>query len=380
MPPRAQTIVDPRFGAELRRWRETRNMSLRQLAAAVSYGKSLIHQLETGQTRPTVDMAVRLDDALHAGGTLAALVANAPDGGDRTVYAAEYPRRVDLAAVHALSELLSGYRRLEDSIGTMPVLPPVRAQLDTIVSLLREAPHQVRPTLVNVAAQWAQFAGWLGIATGNDRAARTWLGRGLQWATEAGSVDLIAAILSFQGYQAEGRGDLPEMISLSQAARRDPHVNTALRAYCAGQEARGLAMAGASPAEVIDRLAEAADVAAQAADEPLPPWGYWYTPAFFAVQQGIVWRHLGRRDSRANDRAVELLTAGVAGASEDARGSDWHGQHLVELALAHGQDGDPIAARRVLEEAQVIAVSTGSRQLSAQIDAAVRGLRLSVMP
>lgn len=219
MPPRAQTIVDPRFGAELRRWRETRNMSLRQLAAAVSYGKSLIHQLETGQTRPTVDMAVRLDDALHAGGTLAALVANAPDGGDRTVYAAEYPRRVDLAAVHALSELLSGYRRLEDSIGTMPVLPPVRAQLDTIVSLLREAPHQVRPTLVNVAAQWAQFAGWLGIATGNDRAARTWLGRGLQWATEAGSVDLIAAILSFQGYQAEGRGDLPEAAPGRRAGR-----------------------------------------------------------------------------------------------------------------------------------------------------------------
>ncbi|WP_397540902.1 helix-turn-helix domain-containing protein [Salinispora mooreana] len=57
-------------------------MTLRQLGVAVSYGKSLLHQLETGRTRPTVDVATRLDDALAAGGALAAL------GGDTGAVAA----------------------------------------------------------------------------------------------------------------------------------------------------------------------------------------------------------------------------------------------------------------------------------------------------
>ncbi|WP_281191042.1 helix-turn-helix domain-containing protein [Micromonospora citrea] len=82
MPPRARTVVDPRFAAELRRLRKAGGMSLRQLASLVNHGKSLIHQLETGQTKPTVGVAARLDEALAAQGALARLVADAPDGGD----------------------------------------------------------------------------------------------------------------------------------------------------------------------------------------------------------------------------------------------------------------------------------------------------------
>ncbi|WP_027659644.1 helix-turn-helix domain-containing protein [Salinispora fenicalii] len=374
MPAPTRTIVDPRFGAELRQRREARGLTLRQLGVAVSYGKSLLHQLETGRTRPTVDVATRLDDALAAGGALAALVADMPTPSERALYAAQHPRRVDHGAVDALADLLASYRRLEDSIGSTLVVDPVRVQLDTVVSLLRDAGHQVRPAVVDMAAQWAQFAGWLGIATGDDRAATMWLRRALQWATEAGNRDLIAAVLSFQGHQAEGCGDLPSMIGLSGAARRDDAVHTALRAYSAGQGARGLAMADAHPREVIGLLSEAADLAEQATGQPLSPWGYWYTPAFFSVQQGIVWRYLGARDDRANDRALRLLTAGVAGASEDARGSDWHGRHLVHLAVAHTQAGDTSTARQVLDEARAIADATASRALAGQVTEAVRRL------
>lgn len=379
MPPRAHTIVDPRFGAELRRHREAQAMSLRQLAATVNHGKSLIHQLETGQTRPTATIAARLDDALNAEGKLAALVVAPPDPGELVTHVASHPRRVEPAAVNALGDVLAGYRRLEDSIGSAAVMLPVRAQLDTVVSLLREAGHHVRPAVVDQAAQWAQFAGWLSIATGDDRNATLWLARGLQWATEAGNAELIATILSFQGHHAEGRGHLPEMIGLSRAARRDPAVNATLRAYCSGQEARGLAMADAPTREVVDRLAEAADLAAEAADSPLPPWGYWYTPAFYAVQQGIVWRYLGAHDARANDRAVELLTAGTAGVVAEASGSDWHGRHLLHLAVVHAQAGSRIAARETLTMVEGIAMSTGSKPLLAAVRGTARRLGLSVI-
>ncbi|WP_249412250.1 hypothetical protein [Micromonospora endophytica] len=93
-----------------------------------------------------------------------------------------------------------------------------------------------------------------------------------------------------------------------------------------------------------------------------------------------MWRHLGDRDARANDRAVELLTAGTAGVDEAAEGADWHGRHLVHLAVAHGRAGDSGSARQVLERARSIAVATASRRLAEQVDAAVRDLGLSVTP
>ncbi|MFD6567982.1 helix-turn-helix domain-containing protein [Micromonospora profundi] len=380
MPPRATTIVDPRFPFELRRLRKARAISLRQLAAAVNHGKSLIHQLEAGLTKPTVDVAGRLDDVLAARGALSALVVDAPDGGDRLAYATAHPRRVDRAATEALTGLLAGYRRLEDAIGSGPITGPVRAHLDTVAGLLRDAPHEMRPRIVDVAGQWAQFAGWLSIARGEERAATLWNARALQWATEAGNTDLVATVLSFQGHQAELRHDLPTMIELSRESRRDERVNTALRAYCAGQEARGLAMAGAATADVLACLCEASDLSAEAAEKPLSPWGYWYTPSFFAVQQGSVWRYLGAADSRANDRALELLTVGVAGVSEVASGAEWHGRNLVHLAVAQAQAGDGAAARETLAAADSIALATASRELARQVTEAVHRLRLSAMP
>ncbi|WP_422740911.1 transcriptional regulator [Micromonospora sp. WMMD729] len=280
----------------------------------------------------------------------------------------------------ALCGLLGGYRRLEDALGSGPIIGPVRAHLNTVEGLLRDAPYNVRLQMVDVAAQWAQFAGWLSIARGEVRAATVWNARALQWATEAGNRDLIATVLSFQGHHAELRHDLPTMIELSQESRRDETVNTALRAYCAGQEARGLAMAGAAYTDVLARLSEASDLSAQAAEEPLSPWGYWYTPSFFAVQQGSVWRYLGAVDSRANDRALELLTVGVAGVSEEASGAEWHGRNLVHLAVAQAQAGDAAAARETLAAANVIALAAASRELARELTEATHHLRLSATP
>ncbi|TQJ22364.1 helix-turn-helix protein [Micromonospora sp. A202] len=380
MPPRATTIVDLRFAGELRRLRKARGLSLRQLAAAVQYGKSLIYQLEAGQTKPTVDVVTRLDEALDGHGALAGLVVDAPAEDDPLAYAAEHPRRVDRAAAEALAGLLAGYRRLEDAIGSGPIMGPVRAHLDTVTSLMKDAPEDLRPRIVDVGGQWAQFAGWLSVARGKERAATIWNAKALQWAMEAGNTDLVATVMSFQGHQAELRHDLPNMIELSRESRRDQSVNAALRAYCAGQEARGLAMAGAASADVLARLSEASDLSAQAAEEPLSPWGYWYTPSFFAVQQGSVWRYLGAEDSRANDRALELLTTGVAGVSEDAGGAEWHGRNLVHLAVTQAQAGDATAARETLAAADAIALATASRELARQVTEAAHHLRLSAMP
>ncbi len=61
------------FGQLLRRWREERGLSLRQLAAQVNYSPGWLSKIETGAGEPTVELARACDKALDAGGDLIAL-------------------------------------------------------------------------------------------------------------------------------------------------------------------------------------------------------------------------------------------------------------------------------------------------------------------
>ncbi|MGH3664201.1 MAG: helix-turn-helix domain-containing protein, partial [Micromonosporaceae bacterium] len=69
-----RVTVDPRFGSELRRLREAKHFSLRDLAALSYFGKSTLSDLENSRKSPSADTARRLDDALDADGALARLV------------------------------------------------------------------------------------------------------------------------------------------------------------------------------------------------------------------------------------------------------------------------------------------------------------------
>ncbi|MFB9519211.1 helix-turn-helix domain-containing protein [Streptomyces cremeus] len=66
------------FGAELRRLRAERGMSLSALARSVHYSKGYLSKIETGGKPPTCDVARRCDDVLGAGGTLLRLVPDVP--------------------------------------------------------------------------------------------------------------------------------------------------------------------------------------------------------------------------------------------------------------------------------------------------------------
>ncbi len=63
--------------------------------------------------------------------------------------------------VQALATVLAAQRRLEDSVGSAVVIPAVDAQVAEIERMVIDACGDVRPSLLNVAAQWSQFAGWL---------------------------------------------------------------------------------------------------------------------------------------------------------------------------------------------------------------------------
>ncbi|MEN3358329.1 MAG: hypothetical protein V7637_2311 [Mycobacteriales bacterium] len=73
----------PSFRAELRRRRQVKGVSLQQLSQLTHYSKGHLGNIENGVKPPTVELAGACDDALGAGGELAALVEPPPGGRSR---------------------------------------------------------------------------------------------------------------------------------------------------------------------------------------------------------------------------------------------------------------------------------------------------------
>ncbi|MGW5471435.1 helix-turn-helix domain-containing protein [Streptomyces chartreusis] len=68
----------PAFGAELRRLRIAAGLTLAQLASSVHYSKGQLSKIETGQKRPSPELARLCDATLDADGALASLVPTRP--------------------------------------------------------------------------------------------------------------------------------------------------------------------------------------------------------------------------------------------------------------------------------------------------------------
>lgn len=374
-------IVDPSFPAVLHQLRKQRELSLRALGDLVSYSHTQVWEWETGRAQPTPENVAKLDDALGAGGKLTALLAEPTsplnsDDVDRVDYVTRNPRTADSSAVESFGIILAHQRRLEDRVGSGALLSPVVGQLAVLETLAVEARAPIRTSMVDMAAQWAQFAGWLYSSSGKYPQSQQWLTRALDWATEVGDRDMIATALSFKGHVAYRRGEVGPTIGLSAAAQRDPEVYVEQRAFSALQEARGHAM-GADAAAAGGKLAEATDLIAEAVEQtgPIPPWSYYYrSPGFFDLVRGLVYRYLGHQSRDDNARAIEVFRAGRDALPEDMRESEWAGEFVYHLAIAHAQAGDLVNAAAVLEEARLIASATGSTRLRDQVERLARRL------
>lgn len=288
-----------------------------------------------------------------------------PDDEDRLVAAVHRPVRVDPHVVGSLAAILAEQRRLDDAIGSAPVLQAVRAQMSIVQHLAAEVRGSVRPALVDVAAQWAQFSGWLNIAIGDAPAARASLDRAAEHAEEIGDTDMVGTVLSWKGYLAERLGHVGSMIGLSKAARRGRRGPG--RAYDMFQEARGHALAGDAE-EAVQLLGAAREAAAAADQADAREWEYYYLePGFFDLETGLTHLYLGRDDPRHNARAVEIFTAGLEALPAGMRRSEWAGEYISHLAAAYTQAGDAEAACAAVVEAAEVARATSSVSLPGRL-------------
>jgi len=339
-----------------------RGISGNALAKRAYCDRALISRYVNGKQPPSVKMARRLDDLLGAGGRLAALAApplfngeTTPEGRARLDWAVRNPRRVDGAAVDSLAVVLAAQRRAEDSLGSAAVLQPVLAQLRAIDELVTESRGQVRPALVHVAGQWAQFAGWLHTNTGHPAQGDASLSKALLWAVEAGEPDLISEVLSFQGHAAWVAGHPGPTVGLSQAAQRDPGVFPGQLAISAAQEAKARAMMR-EPGDVGRLLDQADEQAAAAAARPQdsPPWLYYHSPGFFALQRGLAYSYLADQP-QYRSRAIAAIQVGHAQLPDGEQGSEWAAEYLTYLADLHALDGDGEQASAAALQAATVA-------------------------
>jgi tetratricopeptide (TPR) repeat protein len=360
------------FAAEVRRHMTERGMTLRGLARAASYDPSYLSKVLSGRKPAPAALRARLDEILDAGGAIEhaadACGGTSPDDRDRLSWAARHPGRTDAQAAEALADVLASQRLLEDRIGSAPMLAAVTAQASAAEAMALDAPVALHSRLLGLAAEYGSFRGWLYENTRQFAKAIGAYDRSLAQAAEADSPSLVSEMLSMKGHVAWALGDPVGTVRLSQAAQRDAAAHPAQHAISAMQEARALAVLG--DARTTARKLSDADRAEREAcrkDGDRPPWLYYQSPAFFSIQRGRIWLHLGAHNPAHNRDALRALTAGIGQLDETARHSEWGASYSLHLARAHMQSGDAEQAYAIALDVAVIAQQLSSASLLASV-------------
>ncbi|OLF18160.1 hypothetical protein BU204_07910 [Actinophytocola xanthii] len=289
---------------------KARGIPLRPLARRIPVDPGHLSKVVNDRKAPSAELAQRLDDELGAEGSLVVLA------DDRLALAGENPRRVDMAVLDSVAELLAKTRRLEDSTSAATVLPAVREYTVMVERFAAEAPSKVRPDAIGLASELHQYAGWLNVPLRRWSTAERLLERAAVLGMEANDRQRTATALSFSAYTAMRRHQTRKATALNDAAGRDTGVDLGLRTYIAYQGAEILA--GDDDAEARRLLAVAEGMSAKIDPKDLTSSGYWYTAEFFQGTHAFILDKLGE-----HDRARELMAESLAALPEEWRNAEW---------------------------------------------------------
>ncbi|MEU7978271.1 helix-turn-helix transcriptional regulator [Micromonospora sp. NPDC049081] len=330
MPSRIRSLVDPRFPAALARLRESRGMSIRDLARRAHLGKSYLHNLETGGTKPTGEVAAELDGVLQAGGTLTAMVADLPpassDDTARIAHTIGTPTRLDAATVALLAADLAEQRRLDDSLPAPMLLPTAAVRCRTVHTLAAQARGPHADGLHEVAAEWTQFLGWLHAEARNDSEAVRLLNEATAQADSIDHGPLAAQATNFRGWLERQRRNPRGIIRHFLDAYHTPGANPLQRVGDAIQAAHGYALLG-DRVEAVRLLGAASDLTTAAADAAPPVTAYWLSPTFLRLNLGLAYTALD--DSVA---AADNLRAGLTGLPPEYQDAPWTVEYRTALS------------------------------------------------
>lgn len=260
-----RSVVDPRFAATLRQLRADRGLSLRDLARRAVYGKSYLHELETGSKQPSMEVAERLDVALQAGGQLTGLVhaaGESPRIDDGEVEALELARRVATSDVSAetLDRLELAADELAVAYARVPAIelrPRVQQHLAYIGQLIDTRATLAQRRRLMVVGGWLALVGaTVDIDLRRDAAGRAWLTTARQLAEHAEHAEIQAWCRETEAWSLLGDGNYRRAVKLSQEAQRLAPRGSSALIQAMAQEGRAVARLGdaAGTRRVLGRL------------------------------------------------------------------------------------------------------------------------------
>jgi transcriptional regulator with XRE-family HTH domain len=274
--------IAPTFAARLRQLMRERGYSFRRLAERTYYGKSYVHDLATGRKAPTAETAHRLDEALGAGGELAALAVFV-NGADE-VDAVDLARRIEASDVstETLDQLEAAFDDIASAYTTTPpelLLPLARKHIGYVARLLdgRKTLAQHRRLLV--------LGGWLSLIGATIRidlrqntSAAAWLRTADQLGGHAEHDEIRAWCLETRAWEVLTAGDFRQAIELSQHAQAVAPVGSSAYIQGVAQEGRAWARLGeqGNTRATLDRLNR---LAAALPPPERPEHHYKYDPA-----------------------------------------------------------------------------------------------------
>jgi tetratricopeptide (TPR) repeat protein len=349
------------FGDLLRRFRESRSMSLTDLANKINFSKGYLSRIETGGRRGNQTVAAICDRALDTGGALARHLQAAHQG--RRGYRVPRPRRpeyepgsvalnaADLDTAEGLFEHLRGMGRTTNS---RLVLPGLVAYTRTLIDGVPVRGPVVRRRHLLLVARYAEFVGWMLQEAGATEQALRWTDRAVEFAAAADDRAMAAHAQVRRALFAMYRNDPTQTVDLAGAAVRAAGPWPRIHRAAWQRLAQGHALAGrAGPAE--EALARAA---ALVVDEPTaPPPALVLGPAGPAdsVTLTTAWCYteLGRWEE-----AAEMLCSALPRFPDASRRS--RARYGVRAAYAQAMSGDPGVACQTLRSVLVDVVAVRS--------------------
>jgi tetratricopeptide (TPR) repeat protein len=239
------------------------------------------------------------------------------------------PSRLDKATVANLTRVLYGQRHAEDTFGPGMLIVPMKAQLDTLVTVLREASGPHKDALMHLVADWMTFTGWLHTALREYPEADAEFAMSEEMSDELGDGILASNATSFRGYLAMLQGRHRAAIRATAAALGTPGVHPAQVAYDTLQMAQ--AYAGLGDVREAKRILHRASDVVTNAGEP-PELVYWYTEPFLRMNIGLAQHAIGQyRD------AVDSIRAGIAELPADQQNAEWVEDYRKALDCATGK-------------------------------------------
>jgi transcriptional regulator with XRE-family HTH domain len=385
------------FGERMRSLAAERGMSIRALAKAAHCDSGYLSKVSHGKHMPSPALAAEIDRALEAGGELAVMAESAERESATEREADEWRRSSELlrrsflerglsattlpaigveelkhiaAAVsnarrYADRELVNHFKRqLEDCAakdqahGPKTSIPATLGLVAAIEDVAKEAKSDIRRPLLQVAAQVAEFGGWLYRDIAMPDLAGYWRDRAVEWAQAARDFPMQGYTLLKKSQAAWDERDALRMLTLAEAAREGPwQLPLRVQAEAIQQEARGHAMLSQDFTLVEDKIKEAREVLAK--DSEKSGLAGYYNEPLFGLQVAICYCELGQ-----TDHSIELYEKWLSPQYFPRRD---YGYFLALMSGAFATARDPDRAATTGQRALALARETNSARTHREI-------------